>query len=118
LFEGGHAAMTSQISDGLDVALRIETTGHMLQGFRKIAASLKRELVLYRALAAHPRTPRLAKWCLLAAVGYAVLPIDLIPDFIPVIGHLDDVVIVPGLIAAAIWLVPKDVVVECRQSTA
>jgi uncharacterized membrane protein YkvA (DUF1232 family) len=40
-------------------------------------------------------------------------PIDLIPDFISVLGHLDDLVIVPALIAAALWMVPDDVVSEC-----
>lgn len=46
------------------------------------------------------------------------MPFDLIPDFIPVIGYLDDLVIVPGLIALGIWLVPSDVVTECRASGA
>jgi len=49
------------------------------------------------------------------AIGYLLLPIDLIPDFIPVIGHLDDLVIVPGLIYLALKMIPDEVVAECRR---
>jgi uncharacterized membrane protein YkvA (DUF1232 family) len=67
---------------------------------------------LYRALYGDPRVPRIAKWLLWVAVGYAVLPFDLIPDFIPVIGHMDDVVIVPLLLGLALWMIPKEVYEE------
>jgi len=49
------------------------------------------------------------------AIGYLLLPFDLIPDFIPVIGQLDDVVIVPGLIYLALKMIPNEVVAECRR---
>jgi len=58
----------------------------------------RREARVYQLALHHPRTPALAKWLLRAAIAYAISPIDLIPDFIPVIGHLDDVVIVPALV--------------------
>lgn len=79
-----------------------------------LARSFKRELAFYRALAAHPQTPRSSKWLLGAAIGYAVMPFDLIPDFIPLIGHLDDAIIVPGLVYLALKRVPKSVSEECR----
>ncbi|HEX9997399.1 MAG TPA: YkvA family protein [Abditibacterium sp.] len=79
-----------------------------------LAHTFKRELAFYRAVAAHPRTPKTAKWLLVAAIGYALLPFDLIPDFLPIIGHLDDAVIIPGLIYLALKRVPKTIYEECR----
>ena len=84
--------------------------------FREIASGLKQRLRYYRRVAAHPETPRLAKWLLVAAIAYALSPIDLIPDWIPVLGHLDDVLIVPGLVAVALLLVPEEVKRECREA--
>lgn len=55
----------------------------------------------------HPDTPKPAKWMAIAVIAYALSPIDLIPDFIPVLGLLDDVVIVPLGIALAVRLTPK-----------
>lgn len=55
------------------------------------------------------RTPRLARFLALLCVAYALSPVDLIPDFIPVAGYLDDLVILPALAAAAIKHIPKDV---------
>lgn len=59
-------------------------------------------------------TPWLAKVLAILTVGYALSPIDLIPDFIPVLGYLDDVIILPVMIALTIKLVPKDVIEQCR----
>jgi len=52
------------------------------------------------------------------AVGYVLLPFDLIPDFIPVIGPLDDLIIVPGLVYLALKLIPDEVMAECRRKVA
>ena len=62
----------------------------------------------------HPRTPWQAKALSLFVVGYALSPIDLIPDFIPVIGYLDDAVLLPGLIWLAVRMLPCDVLEDCR----
>jgi uncharacterized membrane protein YkvA (DUF1232 family) len=62
-----------------------------------------------------PRVPWYAKLFIACAVGFAFSPIDLIPDFIPVLGYLDDLILVPIAIALAIRMVPRDVLADCRQ---
>lgn len=94
---------------------KTENNGKKPFRWRDAAATLKRELKVYRLVLKDPRTPKLAKWLLAAAIGYALLPIDLIPDFIPVLGHLDDAIIVPALVILAIKLIPKDVIADCRK---
>ena len=81
---------------------------------KAVARSLKSELRVYQGVARDPRTPLLAKALLGLAVGYTLMPFDLIPDFIPVIGHLDDLVIVPLLIVAVWRLIPDEVLQDHR----
>lgn len=82
---------------------------------KETLVKVKSELAYYRALAAHPRTPRIAKWLIALALVYLLSPIDLIPDFIPVLGQLDDLVIVPFLVWLALKFIPEDVRRECRE---
>ena len=81
---------------------------------RELAGSFKRELTVYRRILADPRTPVSAKIFLGLAIAYLCMPFDLIPDFIPVLGHLDDVVIVPALVYPALRLIPQELVAEHR----
>ncbi|HWT28583.1 MAG TPA: DUF1232 domain-containing protein, partial [Methylophilaceae bacterium] len=67
---------------------------------------VKTELAVYKLVLRHARTPRVAKWLLWLAIAYLLLPFDLIPDFIPVLGQLDDVLIVPGLVYLALIMIP------------
>ena len=64
-------------------------------------------LVAMWKLFKHPQAPRAAKWVAFAVIAYAVSPIDLIPDFIPVLGQLDDLIIVPLGVALVVRLTPK-----------
>jgi uncharacterized membrane protein YkvA (DUF1232 family) len=86
----------------------------MFEQLKAAARQLKQELAVYRRVLKHPRTPRVSRILLAAAIGYALLPFDLIPDWIPLIGHIDDLVIVPALVILALRLVPEDVMAECR----
>jgi len=61
-----------------------------------------------------PRVPRMAKIIALCVVAYALSPIDLIPDFIPVLGYLDDLVIIPAGVYIALRLIPREVIEENR----
>jgi uncharacterized membrane protein YkvA (DUF1232 family) len=81
---------------------------------RELAKSFKRELTVYRRVLADERTPPSAKIFLGLAIAYLCMPFDLIPDFIPMFGHLDDLVIVPTLVYAALRSIPQELVAEHR----
>jgi uncharacterized membrane protein YkvA (DUF1232 family) len=85
------------------------------QKLKQIAQTLKAEFQVYRLVLRHPDTPRMAKWLLALAIGYVLMPFDLIPDFIPIIGQLDDLIIVPGLVYLALKLIPDEVIQQCRE---
>lgn len=83
--------------------------------WRTRARRLRAEIHALYLAARDPRTPWYAKVLAAFIIGYALSPIDLIPDFIPVLGYLDDVVIVPAAIALLIRLIPTGVLQECRE---
>jgi uncharacterized membrane protein YkvA (DUF1232 family) len=84
---------------------------NVLQRFR-------REVKVYQLAIQDSRVPKRAKWLLGLALGYALSPIDLIPDFIPVVGYLDDVLIVSALVWLAKRSIPAEVLEECRARVA
>ena len=85
---------------------------------RDIARRFKSEITVYRRVLADPRTPRSARWLLGCAIGYLAMPFYLIPDFIPILGQLDDLVIIPFLVYLAIRRIPPAIVAEHRAAVA
>ena len=81
---------------------------------RQWARRVKRDTYALYLAVRDRRTPWYAKVVAACVVAYAFSPIDLIPDFIPVLGYLDDVIIVPLGIVLALKLIPPDVMAECR----
>jgi uncharacterized membrane protein YkvA (DUF1232 family) len=86
----------------------------MLERAKNWARAIKRDVVAVWIAARDPRVPWYAKGLALAVAAYALSPIDLIPDFIPVLGYLDDLVIVPAGILLVVWLVPAGLMAEFR----
>ena len=78
------------------------------------ARQLKRDVEAIWRAARDPRTPWYAKWLAMAVAAYALSPIDLIPDFIPVLGYLDDLLLVPLGIWLVLRLIPPHVIAEHR----
>lgn len=74
-----------------------------------VSGRIRRELHYYRAILADPRTPKIARWLISGGVAYLLLPFDLLPDFIPFVGKLDDLLIAPALIGLGMKLVPQKV---------
>lgn len=89
----------------------------MFDNLKKTGHEIKREIKVYRKVLKDTRTPKIAKILLGLAIGYLLLPFDIIPDFIPVIGHLDDLIIVPALVIIALKMIPKEVIEDCRIMT-
>ncbi|AYQ29110.1 DUF1232 domain-containing protein [Polaromonas sp. SP1] len=82
---------------------------------RNWAKRIKRDGVTLWFAGKHPATPWYAKALGLVVVAYALSPIDLIPDFIPVLGYVDDVLLLPGLIWLAVRMLPAEVLADCRE---
>ena len=87
----------------------------VFEKLRQWAHRIKRDGVTLWFATRHPDTPRAVKLIGLFVVAYALSPIDLIPDFIPILGYLDDVLLLPGLIWLGVHLLPTDVLIECRE---
>jgi uncharacterized membrane protein YkvA (DUF1232 family) len=87
----------------------------MLDAAKQWARKIKRDVVALWIAARDPRVPWYAKATAGAVAAYALSPVDLIPDFIPIIGYLDDLLIVPVGIMLAVKLVPDDLMREFRE---
>jgi uncharacterized membrane protein YkvA (DUF1232 family) len=90
----------------------------MLERARQWARAIKRDVLALWIAARDPRVPWYAKALAMAVAAYALSPIDLIPDFIPVLGYLDDLVIVPLGILLVVWLIPAALMAEFRERAA
>src|SRR5215210_1211928 len=86
-----------------------------MEAWKDRARRLKAEVFALYLAYKDPRVPWYARLFALCVVGYAFSPIDLIPDPIPVLGYLDDLILIPLGIALAIRMIPKDVLDECRE---
>ncbi len=82
------------------------------------AVRLRQEVYAISLAQKDPRTPWYAKALAACVVGYALSPIDLIPDFIPVLGLLDDLILIPLGVLLAVKLIPQCVLDECRKKAA
>lgn len=89
-----------------------------LAALKAWAGRLKTDVLALWIAARDPRTPRAAKWLAAAVTAYAFSPIDLIPDFVPVLGYLDDLLILPLGIWLAVRLIPRDLMDEFRTRAA
>jgi uncharacterized membrane protein YkvA (DUF1232 family) len=87
----------------------------MFVAIRHWARRIKQDAVMLWFAYRDPRTPWLPKIISMLAVAYALSPIDLIPDFVPVLGFLDDAVLLPAMIWLAVRLLPAEVVTACRE---
>lgn len=89
--------------------------GHsVIEKWKQQARRLKKEAYALCLACRHRRTPWYARAFAALVVAYALSPIDLIPDFVPVLGHLDDLILVPLGVALALRMIPTSVMAECR----
>jgi uncharacterized membrane protein YkvA (DUF1232 family) len=90
----------------------------MLNQLKSRAQALKHEALAVYLAAKDPRTPWYAKALIFFVVAHTFSPIDLIPDFIPILGYLDDLIITPLGLALAIRMIPAEVLAEARAKVA
>jgi uncharacterized membrane protein YkvA (DUF1232 family) len=99
---------------GGPVATSLAWSRSVFSDMKAWARLLKREVHAIYLATQSPRVPCYTKCLALAVVGYALSPIDLIPDFIPVLGYVDDLILVPLGIWLVLSLIPEDVMIACR----
>jgi uncharacterized membrane protein YkvA (DUF1232 family) len=87
----------------------------MIETWKQRARRLKAETYAIYLAYRDPRVPWYARLFVACVIGYAFSPIDLVPDFIPILGYLDDLILVPVGIALALKMIPPAVMAECRE---
>lgn len=85
------------------------------QYLKQWARNLKNEIIAMYFVMKHPKTPLYVRILVAIVVGYALSPIDLIPDFVPIFGYIDDMILLPLGIALIIKIVSKNILQECRE---
>lgn len=85
-----------------------------LKSLRERARQVKIDLIALSLATRDPRTPWYAKLIVAGCVAYALSPVDIVPDFIPVIGLIDDLIFIPIALALAVRFIPEEVLAECR----
>lgn len=98
--------------------MRLENRSNIINRLKQWARGIKRDVIALWIAARDPRVPWYAKAVAGLVAAYALSPIDLIPDFIPVLGYLDDLLIVPAGIMLAVKLTPADLMEEFRRQAA
>ncbi|MFH1238132.1 MAG: DUF1232 domain-containing protein [archaeon] len=81
---------------------------------KKIAKKIKTEIKVYKGVLNDKRTPKLEKILLGAGIAYSLSPIDIIPDFIPILGYVDDIILVPLLIFIGLKFIPRKIIKKYR----
>ncbi|MCT9852224.1 DUF1232 domain-containing protein [Priestia megaterium] len=89
--------------------------GEALTKLKEQAKKLKQEIFVLVEANKHPKVPFYVKLLSILIIAYAFSPVDLIPDFVPVLGYLDDIILIPFAIKFVLKLIPKDVLDECRE---
>ena len=92
--------------------------GSVWTTWKEKARALKRETYAVYLACRDPRLPWYGRLLAACIVGYAFSPIDLIPDFVPVLGYLDDLILIPLGIALLLKIIPSEVIAECRERAA
>jgi uncharacterized membrane protein YkvA (DUF1232 family) len=85
---------------------------------RALAAQARLDGIALYFAARHPGTPWLARLLLAGIAAYLLSPIDLIPDFVPLLGYLDEIILLPLALTLAVKLIPESVWIECRRTAA
>lgn len=89
----------------------------MFKNLLLLSKRFRQEITIYKRVVFDKRTPFIAKICYGLIIGYAIMPFDAIPDFIPVFGQIDDFILIPILFLIARALTPKEVIQQYRNET-